>query len=299
MATDPPYHLGSGTRPRQGFMGMEWDGGAVAFDPRSWTLCLQAVRPGAHLLAFGGTRTFHRLATAIEDGGWTIRDTVCWHYGNGIPKHKGSMKPATELICVARAPLDGTIAETVERHGTGRLWPERCRTPLQQGERIPQFESGTGPVNPAGRWPGNVVHDGSDAVLDLFPPATGQQAAVPPSRASDPVAYASSSKGSEPRLDSGSAARFFYCAKASRRDRETGLAPAEDGSRRNRRPTVKPIALMRWLIRLACPEGGTVLDPFCGSGTTGIPAAAEGMSFVGIERDPEYAALARERIGAI
>ena len=116
--------------------------------------------------------------------------------------------------------------------------------------------------------------------------------AVPPSRASDPVAC--SSRGSEPRP--GSAAGFFYCAKASPRDRETGLAPAEDGSRGNRHPTVKPIALMQWLFRLACPEGGTVLDPFCGSGTTGIAARAKGMSFVGIERDPEYAA--RERIGA-
>ena len=196
--------------------------------------------------------------------------------------------------------------------------------PLQRGEKIPTFEthpdknampqgkaglswssrrvatdfrgpcsSGAGPVDPAGRWPGNVVHDGSDAVLDLFPPATGQRAAVPLSRASDPVA--SSSRGSEPRY--GSSARFFYSAKASRRDRETGLVPAEDGSRRNRHPAVKPIALMRWLLRLACPEGGTVLGPFCGSGTTGIAVRAEGMQFVGIERDPEYASLAR--IGAI
>ena len=231
VVTDPPYQLGGPSRSR-GFMGMAWDGGAVAFDPRIWDLCLRAVRPGAYLLAFGGTQKFHRLATAIEDGGWTIRDAICWHYGNGVPKHKGSMKPATELICVARVPLDGTIGQTVERHGTGRLWPECCRVPLQQGERLLLFEkhpdrraqplqvnavlpwssrrvatdfrgpcsSGAGPVDPAGRWPGNVVHDGSNAVLDLFLPAPGQQAAVPPSRASDPVAYASSSRGREPRL---------------------------------------------------------------------------------------------------
>ena len=298
VITDPPYHLGwSGSTKKpsvKGFMSMEWDGGSIAFEREVWELCLKTVRPGAHLLAFGGTRTYHRLMTAIEDGGWTARDVVCWHYGTGMPKHHGRLRPATDLISVARAPLDGTVARTVERHGTGRLWPERClvppappevahldarraeppcANPMERSGAFAHWQDGSrSPVSPEGRWPANVTHDGSDAVMDLFPltPAGRERA---------------------------TAARFFYEAKASPADRETGLAPASDGTRRNRHPTVKPIALMRWLIRLSCPEGGTVLDPFCGSGTTGIAAVMEGRSFVGIEQDAKYFALARERIG--
>ena len=316
IVTDPPYGLK--------LMSMEWDGD-VAFHSEIWDLCRLAARPGAHLFAFGSTRRFHRLVSAIEAAGWEIRDTVCWHYGTGVPKNKGSLKPATELICVARAPLQGTIKENEENWGTGRLWPERCRVPLINGEKLPSFETHParnlmpggndglpwssrrtasdyrGPCRSGasadgrGRWPGNMAHDGSQE--EMFPDALGQLAAVPAGRdRGDAVTFRSSSRTFQPRGYKGTAARFFYCAKPTTHEREMGLVPSKDGTRRNRHPTVKPLALMRWLIRLGCPVGGLVLDPFCGTGTTGIAAAAEGMHFIGIESDPDYAAMARERL---
>jgi site-specific DNA-methyltransferase (adenine-specific) len=254
-----------------------------------------------------------------------------------------ALKPAHEPIVLARKPLDGTVAETVLTHGTGALNIDGCRVPGEVASkpqpllgkaidnRIYYFRTGVGrngqmSNNKAGRWPANFIHDGSDEVLELFP-ETRSGAHTKSSEWKDSSTRTASSfvRGmsgkersyrSEP--SSGSAARFFYCAKASRAEREAGLddfdpkresgriaddLPGGDNprnrtntARRNHHPTVKPIALMRYLIRLVTPPNGVVLDPFTGSGTTGIAARLDGFKFVGIEQSAEYADIAQARI---
>ena len=370
IVTDPPYGLS--------FMGKDWDHGipGVAF----WSEALRVAKPGAHLLAFGGTRTFHRLTCAIEDAGWEIRDCIMWVYGSGFPKShdvskaidreagaerkekigvskgKGysdqqkknkehgfreyknglpfesadrniyapateaaqrwqgrgtALKPAWEPIIVARKPLAGTVAENVLAHGAGALNIDGCRvgdfqntTPsgvdrrnaalAEAGYRPGTYQMGEKrPDTPPGRWPANLIHDGSDEVVGAFP-VTG------PSNVRRPTGeaiYGGNSLNSTVTTDTtvrgvsdngGSAARFFYCAKASNRDRGEG----------NSHPTVKPTDLMRYLCRLVTPPGGVVLDPFMGSGSTGKAAMLEGFGFIGIEQEAEYVEIARARIAA-
>lgn len=346
IVTDPPYHLtnagggpaGKGqdtpfarARARAGagstgFMGQEWDGGDIAFQAETWREALRVLKPGGHLLAFGGGRTYHRLATAIEDAGFEIRDQIMWIYGSGFPKSHNldgawqgwgtALKPAHEPICMARKPLVGTVAANVLIHGAGALNIDDCRV-----------------GDTTGRWPANVIHDGSDEVLAAFPDAPGQLAAVStaaPSAKTSNVYGAMRREGDASadsenqgavgfkmrpgarRPDAGSAARFFYCAKASRSDRNDGLPDpgpqfrhgstlrdAENlGTDRkgNHHPTVKPTDLMRYLCRLVTPPGGIVLDPFMGSGSTGKAAILEGFRFVGCELQAEYIEIARARI---
>ena len=257
IVTDPPYGLG--------FMGKKWDVGVPAVDV--FAECLRVLKPGGHLLAFGGSRTYHRLAVAVEDAGFDIRDQIMWIYASGMPKSRALLKPAHEPIVMARKPA-------------GKATPLRiddCRVPPTGG----------------GRWPANVIHDGSDEVLASFPDAGGQQGALNGSEPSGEMGSANCygrmdrRHKSTPRKDTDkSAARFFYCAKASKKDR------GDD----NKHPTVKPTDLMRYLCRLVTPPGGTVLDPFMGSGSTGKAALIEGFGFVGIEIDPEYAAIAEGRV---
>lgn len=358
IVTDPPYGIG--------FMGKAWDHGVPGVD--FWAEMLRVIKPGGHLLAFGGSRTYHRMACAIEDASWEIRDSIMWIYGSGFPKsHNGpwggtGLKPAHEPIVMARKPLIGTVAANVLEHGTGALNIDACRVPTndvlsagaggipcRHDENIPRGRSdnashdrryteagGTnfamkpGPRggDAAGRWPANVIHDGSDVVLSAFPAAPGQRSAI---TGNEPTASGFSGvvkfggmigrvASSEPRMDSGSAARFFYCAKASRKDRNDGLEGMSErplhwssGSRspgtfqsdgthkaaQNNHPTVKPTELMRYLCRLITPAGGLVLDPFMGSGSTGRGALLEGLRFVGIEQDADYTAIAQHRIQAI
>lgn len=376
VVCDPPYELG--------FMGKAWDRSGVAFDPATWAAVLRVAKPGAYLLAFGGTRTCHRIASAIEDGGWEIRDRfrfecdpetkygplwdslderqrmallellndqidlgseLAWVYGSGFPKSKNgpwggtALKPAHEPIVVARKPLIGTVAANVLKHGTGALNIDGCRVP--HGEQIDgRWGNGTRPggfgnvgadkgasepcgkFSAAGRWPANVIHDGSEDVLAAFPEAPGQQARARTDGAQQGNhvlgALRHVTRNPEARDDAGSAARFFYCAKASASDREAGLEGFQrqphgqvsetsgqhitprDGYelplRANTHPTVKPTDLMRYLCRLVTPEGGIVLDPFAGSGSTGRGAVLEGLRFVGIEMDVSYAAIALARI---
>jgi site-specific DNA-methyltransferase (adenine-specific) len=348
VVTDPPYHLtsivkrfgkpdaapaqfgtdGAYARASRGFMGKEWDGGDIAFRPELWAKVLRVLKPGGHVLAFSGSRTYHRMACAVEDAGFEIRDQIMWVYGSGFPKShdvsKGidkaagaerekvaignpvkrmipgadqdangswiknngreyqpgyeipatdaarqwqgwgtALKPAHEPIVLARKPLIGTVAQNIVDHGTGAINIEWCRVPTDESitaTRNIALGSSSGGVFGAadkpgvyeqhsnGRWPANLIHDGSDEVVDLFPEANDS-----------------------------SAARFFYCAKASKKDRA--------GSKH---PTVKPIALMRYLCRLITPPGGTVLDPFAGSGTTGEAAFLEGFRAALIERETEY-----------
>lgn len=264
IVTDPPYELG--------FMGKSWDASGIAYDVDMWREALRVLKPGGHMLAFSGSRTYHRMTVAIEDAGFEIRDQIMWVYGSGFPKSKNldgdwqgwgtALKPAHEPICVSRKPLIGTVAENVLAHGTGALNIDACRVGTDggttkanirkgeiNGERAGtsmgkniSFRCGIAKLD-AGRWPANLIHDGSEEVLAL---------------AAD-------------------AARFFYCPKASKADRA--------GSKH---PTVKPIALMAYLVRLVTPPGGTVLDPFAGSGTTLEAAVKEGFRVIGIEQDETY-----------
>jgi site-specific DNA-methyltransferase (adenine-specific) len=380
VVTDPPYGLS--------FMGKDWDHGipGEAF----WCEALRVAKPGAHLLAFGGTRTFHRLACAIEDAGWEMRDSVglphrsgewgdcpwllAWVYGSGFPKSKNvgsctcgtetaehtrecesivmsawrgwgtALKPAWEPIILARKPLEWTVAENVQKWGTGALNIVGCRiNPAAEGDydhwRDPDnivphagfegksFAMGRRSMSnphPAGRWPANLIHDGSDEVVGLFPQAEVRGSAksgMTKTRPANPTGLfggLGGAGGAALHNDSGSAARFFYCAKASRAEREEGLDGTPErlggmvsntsgqhltrrdggapGLVHNNHPTVKPIDLMRYLCRLVTPPGGTVLDPFMGSGSTGKAAMLEGFGFIGIDNVPEYVEIARRRI---
>jgi DNA modification methylase len=357
IVTDPPYELG--------FMGKTWDSTGIAYNTEVWAQCLRVLKPGGHLLAFGGSRTYHRLAVAIEDAGFQIRDQIMWVYGSGFPKsldvskaidkaagaerkiigyskgvgvnpednqHGGinrgavgikqvpiqvpitapatdeakqwqgwgtALKPAHEPIVLARKPLIGTVAETVLEYGTGGLNIDGCRIGTGTGEtktvnypdiRGNNYNNAEGTVQyqvtNQGRFPANFIHDGSDEVLELFPQSNND----------------------------GSAARFFYCAKANKRDRNEGCENLpdqdwkDDGDAipertnrpflpsKNNHPTVKPTDLMRYLCRLITPPNGTVLDPFTGSGSTGKAAVLEGFNFVGIEQSAEYVEIATARI---
>lgn len=337
--TDPPYGLN--------FMGKVWDSGAVAFDPATWRAIRRALKPGAHLVAFGGTRTYHRLAAAIEDAGFEIRDQLAWLYGSGFPKSLNlpggigtALKPALEPIVLARKPLIGTVATNVTRHGTGALNIDGCRVEAVDGDythsgntaetsdtsKVYGWAKSQGkykqsPPHTIGRWPANVCHDGSDEVLEAFA-AFGGRGQASPIRGDEPSechgGVYSGPRGRVPfvgRDDTGTAARFFFSAKASSAERNAGLeglptSTVDDGRRtsidnpyqrgetlrRNIHPTVKPIALMAWLCRLVTPPGGLVLDPFLGSGSTAIAADREGLSCIGIELDPDYLEIARARI---
>jgi DNA modification methylase len=350
--TDPPYHLtsivkrfakadsgkeayamnskvsGYGSLSR-GFMGKQWDGGDIAFNPLVWELVFRALKPGAHLLAFSGTRTYHRMACAIEDAGFEIRDQIGWCYGSGFPKShdvsKGidriagaeryvigqfpsfrpnphantkyngnlhtngkitapateaaiqwqgwgtALKPAWEPIVLARKPLsESSIAANVLKHGTGGLNIDGCRIATDElkgkvynnsGDNLSwggTYGKGAVEGNSHGRWPANLIHDGSGEVVRGFPAD----------------------------LDEVSASRFFYTAKADSDDRL--------GSKH---PTVKPVDLMQYLARLITPSGGTVLDPFAGTGTTGEASWREGFSCVLVEREEEYQTDIVRRMG--
>lgn len=357
---------------------------------------LRVAKPGAHLLAFGGTRTYHRLACAIEDAGWEIRDCVMWVYGSGFPKSHDvskaiekaagaerevvgskavtrvmdgselvggtvragvvpvtapatdaarawegwgtALKPAWEPIIVARKPLCGTVAENVLKHGTGGINVDGCRvgtesTVRARGDSV--TSAGWASVNrspvggsESGRWPANLIHDGSDEVVGLFPSAPSAGRYTKSMDKPEVVnngnifRFGDTTKRSNAYAnETGSAARFFYCAKASKADRDEGCGGLAAKSRledvgnkwttvdyrdghersvmaRNHHPTVKPTALMRYLCRLVTPPGGVVLDPFTGSGSTGKAAIMEGFRFIGIEREAEYVEIAKARIGA-
>ena len=290
VVTDPPYELG--------FMNKSWDNTGLVYQKELWKLVFRVLKPGGHLIAFGGSRTYHRLAVAIEDAGFEIRDQIMWLYGSGFPKNMNvgnavdklqqpnewqgwgtALKPAHEPIVLARKPIgEKNIADNLLKHRTG-------------GINIDGSKFGE-----SGRYPANVMHDGSDDVLEAFP------------------------DGKE------SPARFFYCPKVSKKEREAGLDNFEEQqmgmsngakmhvegydkgqgiglnrviSRKNIHPTVKPIALMEYLCALITPPNGKVLDPFMGSGSTGIGAINRGFYFIGIEKEKEYCDIAEARINHV
>lgn len=449
IVTDPPYALvsigkrfgadgaaavkvpagGSGAyaRASAGFMGKRWDTGETAFAVEFWAQCLRVLKPGGHVVAFGGTRTYHRLACAIEDAGFEIRDQIGWCFGSGFPKSHNAgdgwgtaLKPAWEPICLARKPLVGTVLGNISLHGVGALNIRATRVPTSpdgsrnnladsmvctcslreasqtirserkhnralsssgpeglgihraSGEmretRDPtalnfqdgypndrdsdgepaQLESETAQDDPPsfydgdtlpvrcatcgrirgdlsmpsnndtarniqdqGRWPANLVHDGSEEVIAAFPDAPGQQQDIAldaPSARTGNVYGKMNRRGEKSadsryadkgstnfaalpgmrRGDAGSSARFFYQAKADSDDRL--------GSKH---PTVKPVDLMQWLVRLVTPKGGLVLDPFAGTGTTAEACFREGMRCMLVEREAEYQADIRRRMSLV
>lgn len=341
VVTDPPYHLtsitkrlgkpgaapivhgrdGAHARIAAGFMGKSWDGGDIAFQVATWRAVWRVLKPGGALVAFGGTRTFHRMAVAIEDAGFDIRDTLMWLYGTGWPKSHNqhgewegfgtALKPAWEPIILARKPLAATVAVNLSLHRCGALNVDGCRVRGSMEEMLGRSGTasqgnailGAGVRNPdggiwnpsdLGRWPANVLHDGSPEVLAafaLFGTDKGQAAPLQETGRARPTKHAfgdmAPPKACAPRDETGSAARFFYSAKATQADRQ--------GSKH---PTVKPMRLMRWLVRLVTPPGGVVLDPFAGSGSTLQAAVEEGFSAIGCEREPEYVADCERRLAA-
>ena len=405
VITDPPYELG--------FMGKAWDASGIAYSVEMWREVLRVLKPGGHLLSFGGTRTYHRMACAIEDAGFEIRDQIQWLYGSGFPKsyniskgidkmmgteremlgnyktpdgrdytlekscQKGyaktelsmgknigverrhitapatpeaqqwdgwgsALKPANEPICLARKPLsEKTIVENVLKWGTGGINIDDCRIELN-GEIVPinkleewsGFGQKTRPdyvaeQNNKGRFPANLILDEeAGRMLDEQSGENKSNLNIRQYSKSDLCGdggWNSNGNGIRTFGDSGGASRFFYCAKASRSERNVGLEGMEekekstlqfpateftdyDGQihkpsgndryipRQNHHPTVKPISLMRYLCKLITPPNGMVLDPFMGSGTTGISCVLESFDFIGIEQDVEYLEIAEKRI---
>jgi site-specific DNA-methyltransferase (adenine-specific) len=449
VVTDPPYELG--------FMGKGWDSTGIAFQKETWELAFQLLKPGGHLLAFSGSRTYHRMAVAIEDAGFEIRDQIMWIYGSGFPKsmnigknidkiHRGvrhgtkdsssemhgvkrekiegntrndidtfyrttktkeydfatgdgrnwdgwgtHLKPAHEPIVMARKPIsEKTVADNVLKHGTGGINIDECRVEYaNENDRSGWHKTGGGgkgyqdtntfkirKITPEeikertkdGRFPANVIHDGSDVMKDIFPKTGTKGKAKYPDTNPDFRDQGKQSKENigidklsfgqtrnvkrkavnrQPRKDdkvwtnnnsgmkslqytieyedSGDASRYFYCAKASKSERDQGLdnLPIKKASsmpgrrnahdmkdskidndvtdrfvteRKNIHPTVKPIKLMKYLCRLVTPKGGTVLDPFMGSGSTGMAAKDESFDFIGIEKEKKYYEIASVRI---
>lgn len=327
IVTDPPYGLE--------FMGKEWDSlagehwrtdvtpdktgrgswlGSGKPTPRyghngaamqEWfhahfSALLPTVKPGGYLAAFGGSRTQHRLACAIEDAGWEIRDCILWLYGTGFPKGKGCLKPAYEPIILARRPGPKVLP----------LGIDECRVAVADDDNI--FAKNPHTVNKgsnkiygafrqdgscpeydptAGRYPANILHDGSDEVLEAFAAFGEKSSGAWDGKRTQPKTKNTfgefALRDEKPKAgDSGTAARFFYCAKASKSDRGEG----------NTHPTVKPTDLMRWLVRLVCPVVGTVLDPFAGSGTTGKACQEEGRKCLLIEQDAGYVEIIKKRL---
>ena len=284
IVTDPPYELN--------FMGKKWDSSGIAYSVELWTECLRVLKPGGHLLAFSGSRTYHRMVVAIEDAGFDIRDMISWISNKTFPKSHNlkdewqgwgtGLKPTVEPIVMARKPLIGTVAANVLEHGTGALNID--------GSRI-------GTEATQGRWPANVILDEYSAgELDeqsgtsQSPGGTrrvgGQNGLYKNGHSPEFVSTRPSDSG-------GGASRFFYVARASKRDRNEGL----EGS--NLHPTVKPTTLMRYLVKLVTPPGGTVLDPFTGSGSTGKAAILEGFDFIGIELTEEYLPIIEARLAHV
>jgi site-specific DNA-methyltransferase (adenine-specific) len=416
VVTDPPYHLtsivkrfgkegsapaqfgtdGAFTRTSKGFMGKEWDGGDIAFQANTWRKCYELLKPGGHLIAFSGSRTYHRMAVAIEDAGFEIRDQCIWLYGSGFPKShnigreidkkqgndrevvgevragknalgqdsgwnkhnnrtqieitKGNsdwegwgtaLKPAHEPMVLARKPLsEKSVADNVMKYGTGAINIDGCRIEGQsedtERKKVVRKARSTDGVwtddnsgmksegseyadaDPRGRWPSNIMHDGSEQVQSIFPETSSTE--VSRERTHKGIWSAGELAESEQLMpaygDQGNASRYFYCAKTSKDERNSGLhgrpqgqyssdgreKEIENAYQRNKsvsantHPTVKPVELMRYLVRLVTPKGGLVLDPFMGSGSTGMGAREEDFRFIGIEKEEEYYEIAKARI---
>lgn len=330
---DPPYHLTQASRggsPRvndpatpfgrtrlgsKGFMGKTWDGGDVAFRPELWREVLRVLKPGAPLLAFGGTRTFHRLACAIEDAGFILTDTLCWLHGQGFPKGQAQLKPAWEPITLAWKKGKRALAIDAARIGYEST-SNPSSNPLYRKQNGYAMKAGSDKngtswkikpedckitVNALGRWPANVLLDEESAAALDAQSGTLTSGANPERRGSDKFretysAFAGQRECNPARgASTGGASRFFYCAKADTAERTNGG--------QNNHPTVKPIDLCVYLAKLLLPPAGDasrrILVPFCGSGSEIIGALRAGWDeATGIEISAEYVELAQRRIVA-
>ena len=339
IVTDPPYGLG--------FMGKDWDAGLPHHD--IWKEALRIVKPGGHLLAFGGTRTYHRLTCAIEDSGWEIRDCLMWIYGSGFPKshnHFGiegygtALKPAHEPIILAMKKCDGTFKANAEKWGQAGINIDGCRVGTDEmkvtksngailSENRAMEAPNTGRIDcgtKIGRWPANVLFDEEAGKLLDEQSGMSKSKCVAIQRPrgvlqmhgenSRPCHGKDLVSKIEGVNDSGGASRFFYCAKASSSERNEGCEALQDkiggglcatvsGDSRtgnitiqkNNHPTVKPLRLMQYLIKLVIPpKDGVLLDPFCGSGSTILAAHNIGVKAIGIEKNAEYCEIAQARI---
>ena len=395
IVTDPPYELN--------FMNKGWDNSGIAFQKDTWKRCYEVLKPGGYLLAFGGSRTFHRIAVAIEDAGFEIRDTIMWIYGSGFPKSMNiglavdkkngveskvvgyekttmpdfrdvgkkqkeisgidkltfgqienserkqqpiyeaqnewagwgtCLKPSYEPIIVARKPLDGTCVDNVIKWGVGGLNIDECRVPMNkddfneitnkssknptdnyncnESKKYGDYKLNIATLpNEQGRFPANTIltYDETDfdEVCGGFPYTKGDNRKSKQTYDKSIWGNAKSVESNCLYADSGSASRYFYCAKASKKDRDEGLDRTDmlagrETTRKNTHPTVKPTELMQYLIRLVTPNGGTILDPFNGSGSTGKAAMYENRErnkdykYIGIELTEEYLPIAKARI---
>jgi len=390
IVTDPPYELG--------FMGKKWDSSGIAYSVELWQQCLRVLKPGGHLLSFGGTRTWHRVAVGIEDAGFEIRDSMAWLYGSGFPKSLDvskaidkqagaerevlgrnpnsreqagkkntlyesgtvgktayetapstpeaqqwqgwgtALKPAFEPIVVARKPIEGTVANNVLKWGTGGLNIDGSRIGSRDKDESGWAKTGSKasdnvalgrqydrePISEIGlgRWPANIILDPYTAeLLDEQSGTSKSQGGRIGKKDTSNIDFGLSgkySKGDPGYGDTGGASRFFYVAKASKRDRNEGLDELDpqrhsdreltDGvggdnprnrtnqAKQNFHPTVKPTTLMEYLIKLVTPPGGVVLDPFTGSGSTGKAAILQGFDFIGIEMTEEYLPIMEGRL---
>jgi site-specific DNA-methyltransferase (adenine-specific) len=326
VVTDPPYSIS--------FMGRTWD---KSFGHGAWAeTALRVAKPGAYLLAFGGTRTYHRLACAIEDAGWIIRDCLVWAYASGFPKSRALLKPAWEPIVMARkpGPLRELAIDACRIPGQWSTWRRRDGSINPSAGFADEYVAGTerpegvrNDESPTGRWPSNLIL--TDPIFDGDTPgvvgggetASGSRQGEYGGSGSWSGQYGPVSRAIDG--DSGTYSRFFLIPKADRADREpvlgglearpAGLAnesgrrlpdrrarlPHDRAQRANHHPTVKPTELMRHLVRLVTPSGGTVLDPFLGSGTTAIAAEMEGFQWIGIEREEEYVRIAEARLQGV
>ena len=410
IVTDPPYGLtsitkrfgkensaecqygkdGSFQRLSKGFMGKEWDGSGIEYNVETWKKCYEVLKPGGYLLAFGGSRTFHRIAVAIEDAGFEIRDTIMWLYGSGFPKSLNisktlekregmieettgtlfnnpggkrdlskrsdygyiyepqlylakqwqgwgtALKPSFEPIIVARKPFKGSLVDNVIEYGVGGINIDECRVKFIENENTlrptgnKQYFGLSPNVNiiggsEMGRFPANTIltYDETDfdEVCGGFPNNTASYRKGNRDSRKAMFDFGSQDKTNQGYTDNGSASRYFYTAKASKKDRDEGLDEFEDGNitdgrkaisdrpylrketlRKNTHPTVKPTDLMQYLVRLVTPNNGTILDPFNGSGSTGKAVMYENKErnknykYIGIELTEEYLPISKARI---
>lgn len=312
---DPPYEIN--------FMGKSWDAKGVAFNPSFWKEVYRTLKPGAYLAAFGGTRTFHRLACALEDAGFELRDTLCWLYGSGFPKSMDipkqldkagepvlakqwegfgtCLKPGWEPIVLARKPLDGTVVNNVTGWGCGGLNIDACRIALNGDYKsvtngrpsltgLPDGYVSEGANQPSsvGRFPANVILD--EEAGQMLDQQSGLLTSGKPCGLKNATNNIFGQYGTGIPVtgfgDTGGASRFFYCPKASKKDRGSG----------NTHPTVKPHTLMRWLCRLITPPGGCLIDPFCGSGSTLLAGSCEGFTCAGIDEQDAYLEITAARL---
>lgn len=377
IVCDPPYEINFLAGATKG-----WDNRGISFNINTWKTCLKVLKPGGYLVAFCGSRTFHRMVCAIEDAGFEIRDVIMWLYGSGMPKssnvgkmlekkyghpvdsefykYGNALKPAYEPIVIARKPFEGSLIDNMFTSNVGALNIDECRVPLtsdkdaeeyafnmdannrmaqDDGEKHHRFDGGYKVMKgereiPTGRFPANVIltydDENYDEVCGGFPQSGSGNNKEPYNYAGREYDNKETSmfNGDKPQApsnynDTGSASRYFYCAKATRRDRDEGLEDFElvvrsdrnpdletannqynrsGVPRKNFHPTCKPTSLMKYLVRLVTPKGGIVLDCFNGSGSTGKAVMSENYDrdanyqYVGIELTEDYLPIAKARI---